>query len=216
MLIPVSTILSRVRTRYESATGGSSTRWSDSLLTDFVNEAIENIAESTLFYERYTSVPFQPNRQFYDLRGFTPETVVRIKSIYNTGNNLWLEPLNPDKLHLDWRQSTGNPQGFFTRGIYWFAIYPKSTAALTTNRNTQNYLRVYFAGIPSRFSNTQEVLRDLPNDMIPAIEDYCLYEMAAIDRRHDMALYYWDQYYQREERFRRFVDNRVGWGRIGI
>jgi hypothetical protein len=214
-MVPLSTILSRTRTRYESAVGGSSTRWSDSRLTDFVNEGLENIAEATLFYERYTTVPFQAYRTYYDLRGFTPETVVRIKSIYNTEGNIWLEPVNPDKLDDRWRQSTGDPRCFFTRGIYWFGIYPASASDSSANADDASYLRVYFAGLPNRFSNTQEVLRDLPDSMLPALEDYVLYEMAAIDKKKDMALHYWKSYQEREDRFKGFVNQRVGNGNLG-
>jgi hypothetical protein len=116
-MIPLSTILSRVRTRYESASGGSSTRWSDTRLTDFVNEGLENLAESTGFYERYTTIPFQAERNYFDLRGFTPETVVRVKSVYNSqGGGAWLQPVNPDLLDMNWRRATGVPQCFWTRG----------------------------------------------------------------------------------------------------
>ena len=213
-MIPLSTILSRCRTRYDSASGGSSTRWSDSRLTDFVNEGLENIAESTLFYERYTTVPLQANRTYYDLRGFTPETVVRVKSVFSTENNLWLEPFNPEKLDINWRQATGNPQIFWTRGIYWLGVYPKSASDSSADLSSASYLRVYFAGIPDRFANTQMILADLPDDMVPALEDYVLYEMAAIDHKNELAQYYWKSYLGREDRFNKFVAGRGDGARL--
>jgi len=214
-MIPLSTHISRIRTRYDSASGGSSTRWSDSRIQDFINEGLESLAESTLFYERYTTVPIQENRTWYDLRGFTPETVVRIRSIWNQQKNIWLNPINPMKLDPRWEQRTGSPEAFFTRGIYWFAVYPKSDAALTNDISTQGYMRVFFAGIPSRFTNTQQVLRDLPEDYFVALYDYVLSEMASIDGRTPMALHYWQSYQDRENRLSKFVGHRVDGARVG-
>jgi hypothetical protein len=181
---------------------------------DFFNEGLESLAESTLFYERYTTVPLQ-DRTWYDLRGFTPETVVRVKSIYNTDANLWLEPFNPLKLNNRWEHSTGSPQLFWTRGIYWFGTWPHYDAEPDNDAQDRLYLRVYFAGIPSRFTNTQAVLRDVPNDYWPAIYDYVLYEMSGIDGKTQASMNYYAKYMKREKSLSRFVDGRVDGARSG-
>lgn len=202
-MIPVSDLLSRIRIRYESASGGSSIRWTDSKLMDLVNEGLECLAESTGFYERYCTVPVQPNRTWYDLRGFTPETVVRIKSIWDTNRNEWLTPVIEEQLHFQWEDAEGEPQQFFTRGIYWFGVWPHAGS------DASGYMRVYFSGIPPRFTNTQMVLRDLPDDYYPALEDYVLYEMASIDREPKKAIRFWKSYSDREKSLANLVDRRL-------
>jgi hypothetical protein len=182
---------------------------------DFVNEGLESLAEATLFYERYTTLPLQEGVTWYDLRGFTPETVLKIKSVWNEEGNMWLEPGNPGKLDMRWEQATGNPRTFWARGIYYFGIYPKHDSAPSTDGQARVYLRVYFAGIPSRFTNTQAVLSDLPDDHVQALVDYVLYEMYAIDGETQMSLYYWNKYVTRETELARFVDGRVDGARTG-
>jgi len=199
-MIPLSEIISRVRTRYEVS---DSIRWSDSDIKGFINEGLECLAEATDFYERYVTIPIAPDRTWFDLRGFTPETVVSIKSIWSSIRNDWLQPVAEGDLQLDWEDSTGDPHLFFTRGVYWLGIWPKATSTSTGG------LRVYFAGIPNRYEMDQSVLHDLPNDHIPALEDYALHEMAFQDGEPQLAMRYYQSYLEREKKLSMFVDHRL-------
>ena len=199
-MIPLSEVISRVRTRYEVS---DTIRWSDDDIKGFINEGLECLAEATDFYERYVSIPMQPDRQWYDLRGFTPEVVVSIKSVWSSIRNDWLEPVDEGDLQFKWEDSTGDPHLFFTRGVYWLGIWPKGKSTVSGE------LRVYFAGIPNRFEIDQAVLHDLPDDHIVALEDYALHEMAFQDGESQLALRYWKSYLDRENRFSKFVDHRL-------
>ena len=202
-MIPVSTLISRIRTLYEAESGvASPVRWSDSAILGFVNEGLETLAEETGFYERYCTVPVEADRIYYDLRGFTPETVSTVKSVWCTNRNDWLVPSNPEQLPDDWEDATGDPQEFFVRGIFWLAVYPHPTSS-------SGYLRVHFAGIPSRFTHTQAVLGDLPDQYYPALEDYARYEMATIDGRPKRAIEHFKSYLTREKSLRTYIDRRL-------
>jgi hypothetical protein len=202
-MIPLSTLLSRIRTRYEAEAGVSSpVRWTDAEITKFVNEGLESLAESTGFYERYCTIPCEANRVYYDLRGFTPETVSRIKSIWCSNRNDWLKPETPENLDFTWEQATGDPLVFFTRGIYWIGLYPHPV-------DSTGYLRVYFEGIPGRFTHTQAVLGDLPDQYYPALEDYALYEMASLDGESQRAIAHFQAYVAREKALRNYMDRRL-------
>lgn len=206
-MIPLSEIISRVRTKHESATG---VRWSDDDIQSAINEGLQSLAEGTYFYERYATVPIQEGRQWYDLRGFTPEVVVRIKSIHSSNRNYWLTPISTEMLPYNWEQSVGEPQTFFTRGIYWYGVWPRAGSD-----STSGYHRVYFAGIPQDFSHPQAVLRDLPDNHVPALEDYALYEMAAQDRESKRAIMHYQSYLKRQRDLREFMDNRLQGGTAG-
>lgn len=202
-MIALSSLLSRIRVKYEAEAGVSSpVRWSDARLTTFVNEGLESLAEATGFYERYCTIPVEASRRYYDLRGFTPETVSRVKSVWSTTRNDWLAPKSVEDLGYGWQDSTGDPYLFFTRGIYWLAVHPLPTAS-------SGYLRVNFAGIPSRFAHTQAVLGDLPDNYYPALEDYALYEMAAQDRESGRAIAHYVSYLKREADLRNYLDRRL-------
>ena len=199
-MIPLSEIRSRVRTRFEQ---NGTVRWSDAEINGFINEGLENLAESTDFYERFVTIPIEADRIWYDLRGFTPETVVSIKSVWSSVRNDWLQPVDEGDLQFKWEDSTGDPQLFFTRGVYWFGIWPKAGSSTTGE------LRVYFAGIPNRYTVDQSVLHDLPDDHVPALEDYALHEMALQEGDVDLALRYWNSYMERENKLSMFVDHRL-------
>jgi len=202
-MILLSDLISRVRTRYESTSGGSSVRFTDANITDYLNEGLECLAEATSFYERYMTVPIQTGRQWYDLRGFSPETPVRIKGIYSTSRTGWLSPISEDHLEFQWEDSSGTPELYFTRGIYWLGVWPKPADT------DAGYLRVYFSGIPQRFEGTPSVLRDLPDNYAPALEEYALYEMASIDKETKKAISYWGMYVDREKALGGMVDRRL-------
>lgn len=201
-MIPLSQIISRIRTRYEVS---DTVRWSDSDIKLFVNEGLECLAESSHFYERYITIAVRPGT-WYDLRGFTPETVVSIKSAWSTTRNDWLTPVGEGDLQFKWEDSTGDPQLFFTRGVYWFGVWPKASSSTTGD------IRIYFSGVPNRYLVDQSVLYDLPDDHVPALEDYALHEMAFQDGEKQLALRYFKSYSDREKRLAQFVDHRLDGG----
>jgi hypothetical protein len=202
-MIPLSTLRTRIRARYETESGGSTVRFSDANITAFVNEGLEDLAEETGFYERYCSVPVETDRVYYDLRGYTVEIPTNIKSIWSSVRNDYLVQTNPETLGSSWEQDTaGTPVRFWTRGVFWFSIYPVSNA-------TTGYLRVKFAGIPPRFTFAQQVLYDLPDRYYPALEDYCLYEMAGADRQPKRAISYYQSYLGRQKSLHDLVDRRL-------
>lgn len=202
-MIPLSELTSRVRTRYEAESGGSSTRYTDADIRTFINEGLECLAEATGFYERYVTIPLVGGKTYYDLRGYTPETVVRIKSIWSPQRNDWLKPAAFSNLDTTWEQRAGDPQVFWVRGIHWIGVSPRPESGTTGK------IRIYFAGLPGRFTHPQAVLGDLPDDHLPALEDYALYEMAAMDRQVKLSLLHWADYAKREKLLADFTDRRL-------
>lgn len=64
-MIQLSDIISRIRTKHEQATN---VRWTDANIQGIINEGLESLAESTHFYERYTTIPMAVSRHWYDLQ----------------------------------------------------------------------------------------------------------------------------------------------------
>lgn len=200
-MILLADLIARIRVQHEQA---SAVRWTDADITEAINEGLETLAEATHFYERYTTIPFSAcaNRNYINLEGFVPETVVRITSIYNSNRTEWLRPVSPNLLPYDWTQSVGEPQVFFTRGANWLGLWPR-------NDGTTGYLRVHYSGVPVRVANTTEViLRDLPDNHLPALELYALYELAAQDRESKRAVQLFGKYKERERRLKMYIDGR--------
>ena len=207
-MVPLSELITRVRRRYEAEAGGSTTRFSDAAIKLYINEGLETLAEETGFYERYVTLPVA-EKNYYDLRGFTPETVVTVNSVWSSTRNDWLKPITIEDLSTTWEQTVGDPQGFFMEGINWLVVYPRPSTSTT------GYFRVHFQGVPGRFTHPQAVLGELPDDHVTALEDYALYEMAAADRSPKRALLHWASYQKREKAFRDFADRRLVANRAG-
>ncbi len=199
-MIDLAEIISRTRTRYDHAT---TTRWSDAEVALSISEGLETLAEETGFYERYTTLPVDKDRTYYDIRGFTPEIPLRIKSIWSTSRNQWLAPIVPNDLQFRWQDSRGEPEMFFTRGIYFIGLWPSGDSDATSG-----FLRVYFNAVPARWLHTQEVLSDLPKDYIPALIDYALYDLCSKDREPSKAIRHYKNYLRRENDLKNRLDRR--------
>lgn len=199
-MIPLSQIVSNVRTRYEAE---STVRWSDTPIVAAINDGLEDLSEASRFYERHISVPLGNLRSYYDLRGWMPETALGVTSVWNTSLNSWLEPTGIEKLGSRWERSTGTPLSFFMRGLFWMGVWPKPATSGT------GYLRIYFAGYAPKFTSSQSVLRDLPDDLITCLEDYALYELSAQDGESDRALLHFADYDARSKQFAAFIDRRI-------
>lgn len=198
-MIPLSQIIENVRIRHESE---STIRWADADIVDAINDGLDDLSEVTRFYERHVSVPIGNLRTYYDLRGFLPETALGVTSVWSTVTETWLDPVSPLELGSRWEQAAGPSLSFFTRGLYWMAVLPKTETGT-------GIFRVYFAAHAPHFTFPQAVLMDLLDDMVPALEEYALYELAAQDGETDRALGHWGEYSSRADLFAKFVERRI-------
>lgn len=197
-MIPLSEIINNVRIRHEAM---SSTRWKDVDIRDAINEGLDDLSDVTRFYERHVSVPVGNLRTYYDLRGWLPETALGVTSIWSDVIEDWLTPVKVSDLRTRWEQSTGPSRSFFMRGLFWMGVWPKPEA-------TAGFLRVYFAGFAPHFDFPQAVLRDFPDDFVPALEEYALYELAAQDGETTRALMHFSDYAARAITLTNFVARR--------
>jgi hypothetical protein len=204
-LIPLSQIAARVRTKFEAE---STARWTDQGIYDAVNEGLEELAEATLFFERYVTIPLVADRTYYDLRGYLPESAIGVTSVWDTTTSAWLTPINQGDLGFRWEESAGEPQFYFLRGANWLGVWPKVST-------TSGFIRVHFAGLPPRFTTPQSVLSDLPDDYVPALEEYALYELSAQDGETDKAIAHYQEYAAKEKSLADFVSRRTATARVG-
>ena len=203
-MIPFSTIIGNVRTQYEAE---STVRWSNADIGAAINEGLDDLSETSRFYERHVSVPIAGQRIYYDLRGFLPESALGITSVWSSVVEDWLQPVSPKELKSRWEQSTGSPKSFFMRGLFWMAVWPKP-------ETTTGFHRVYFAGHAPHFTFPQDVQRDLLDSFVPSLEEYALYELCAQDGETTRALSHWSEYSRRTKEITDFVERRTVSARV--
>lgn len=206
-MLTLSDIRSRVRTKFEHA---STTRWSDADVNEAINDGIGELSEATRYFERWVSVPLKENRNYYDLRGLTPEIVLSVTGVRHEAGVRWLEPMNLcDITYQEWEQTTGNPIGWLTRGLWWLVIWPKPTS------DVDEWLRVYYSAVAPALTDDGHEPKGLPDEFVPALEEYAVYELLQREGETDKALYWWGKYRERERLLEQHMAHRVTTARTG-
>lgn len=203
-MIPLSTIIANVRTRYEAE---STVRWSDADITDAINEGLDDLSEVTHFYERHVAVPIIGKKNYYDLRGWLPENALGVTSIWSSVRETWLIPATVNQWRSQWERSSGPAEQFAMRGFFWMAIWPRPESG-------DGYFRVYFPGLAPHYTHAQSVLLDLLDDFEPALEDYALYELNAQDGEGELAVKHFKNYEDRAKKLADFVERRLQTARV--
>lgn len=205
-MISFGELESRVRTLYEAE---SHVRVSSASILEAANDGLDELSEATGFYERFAPIQLKGGQTYYDMRGFLPENVVSINSVYNVDQQIWLDPVGyRDLLTPRWDTVPGDPQQYLFRGLFWLGVFPRPSGDTGS-------IRVYYSGIAPHFKDDYSVLSDLPDDFVPALEDYALYGLSADDAETDKAMIHWADYLGREKELKNFVENRISTARAG-
>lgn len=206
-MLTLSDIRSRVRTRYEAA---SSTRWTDADINAAINDGIGELSEATRYYERTVSIPLKEKRSYYDLRGLTPETALSVTAVWHETGVRWLSPITLGDISIEeWEETRGNPHSWFVRGQWWLGVWPSPSTDL------DEWLRVYYTGVAPVLEEDGEEPAQLPDEFVPALEEYALYELHQREGETDKALYWWEKYQGREKALEQHVAHRLTTARTG-
>jgi hypothetical protein len=198
-MITFAELESRVRTLYEST---GTTRWASLDFLRAANEALDDLSESTGFYESFVTIPLRGKQTYYDLRGFT--TGFRINFVFNTQQQIWLTPVGiGDLITPRWETVPGEPVRYMVRGAYWLGLYPRPSGDVGS-------VRVYFDGIAPHFRDFGSVLvSDYPDDYVDALESYMLYDLSGRDGESERAVGHWNDYHKRAKQLEAFVTQRT-------
>lgn len=206
-MLTLSDIRSRVRTRFEAA---STTRWSNADVNAAINDGLAELSEATGYYERWKSVPLKGGRTYYDLRAIPSETHLSVTAVWHESGNRWLAPINwRDLTYEEWEETAGLPISWFVRGYCWLGLWPHPSADL------DEWVRVYYTAVAPELEDDGEEPVQLPDEFVPALEEYAIYELQQRDGETEKALYWWGKYKEREEALRRHMAERVTTARIG-
>lgn len=197
----LSEIRDRVRTRFEAS---SNTRWSDAVINAAINEGLEELSETTGYYERHISIPLKQKRTYYDLRGLIPDSALGVTAVWHENTNRWLNSYTHREMtYSEWEKVVGDPIVWFPRGLWWLGLWPKSSS------DSDQWVKVYFCGLAPELTDDAQEPADLSEDFIPALEEYALYDLYQRDGETQKALGLWASYRQREYELTKHVANRT-------
>jgi hypothetical protein len=204
-MLTLSEIRSRVRVRFEAS---SSVRWTDADIDGAINAGLEELSEATRYYERWVSFPLKP-RTYYDLRTL-PDTVLSITAVQHEAGVRWLTPINLDDIgYGQWEETHGGPISWFTRGAWWLGVWPRPSD------DVDEFLRVYYSAVAPALLEDGQIPAQLPDEFVPALEEYALYELQQREGETEKALYWWGKYKEREDALAQHVAHRVTTARTG-
>jgi len=212
MAVPAQVIES-VRERLRDM---ESVRYTDQDLVDAYNDALDEIADATEFYELSAVVKRRKWALYTDLRGILPPEFLRVKAVWNMSTNRWLDPTDIRELDLrltrGWEKNANLSRWWFMRGMWHLGAYP-------VPGDDYSNLKVYYASLVPHIS-----LGDVdfvpsgtfpfPPDFNCAIEFYMLFSLLADAGETQKALGFWSQYAELEEQLKAMVQQRMTRDRI--
>lgn len=206
-MLTLSEIRSRVRTRYEAS---STVRWSDADLNAAINEGLGELSEATRYYEQWVSIPLKEDRTYYDLRGWIPDSFLSVSAVWHQSGNRWLSPASHrDMDRQRWELTAGQPVLWFPRGLWWLGLFPHPSA------DSDEFVRVYYSAVAPALEEDGEEPRQLPDEFVPALEEFALYELTQRDGDSEKALYWYGKYKVRESELEQHMAHRISTARTG-
>jgi hypothetical protein len=184
--------------------------WADSDIEQALNEGYEEMADATEWYERFATLDLLSGKTYFDLRSVLSDTILAPKRIRNNQTEKWLTPTDPRELDyhtfVQWEKNTGEPQMFFTRGLWWLGFYPKQNA-------DSGSVRLYYSSIPPAMSADEDEPA-FPEEFHYGPVAYAVYDLLCQDRETQKGLIWWKEYVLTEEAFRRYVIGRISLDRV--
>lgn len=181
------------------------TFWTDQDIKDALNEALEEVADATEYYERQATIPMLHGRTYYDLTSLLPDTFLSPRRGWNTTTQRWLRPTdarNQDEhTYVQWELTYGPPNSYLLRGNWWMGVFPRSSD------DSSSKIRLYYTAIPPRMSaSTDEPA--FPQEFHPGIVNLAISDLLSQDRETAKAISYWTSGQGYVEGLRAHVEGR--------
>lgn len=191
--------------RRRLAEHGTPVFWTDADVSAALNAGEMELADATEWNEQHVTVPLTTDRTYYDLRSVIGDNFLAIRPNFDTQTNRWLLPSSVremDARDRRWEMGTGEPQRFFTRGLFWLGLWPTPQADLGT-------FKQYYVGLPDPMVDDDDE-PGFPDTWHYACVDFALTELWAMDGETAFAMAAWAAYLGAEAELRVWVDTRAG------
>lgn len=197
-----------VRARLDEATANF---YSDQDVKDALNEAYQEMADESEWYERNATIALTANAVYYDLSSASilTDEFLSLRWCYNTQTTRWLEPSSVydlDRQYRAWENTTGAPDYFFMRGLWNVGLYPKPAA-------TSGTVRLYYSAVPAALSAGGDT-PSFHQEFHLGLVEYALYDLYGQDAETKEALRHWQQYRGYADGLRAWVQGRISRPRL--
>jgi hypothetical protein len=192
----------------------SATFWTDDDIKDAINDAYEEIADATEFYERQATIPLLSGRTYFDLTSILEDdTFLSPRRGWETATSRWYEPTNMRDLdehtYVQWELTQGAPRMYFLRGNWWLGVWPKA------NDDVSYKMRFYYTAIPPPFEDDSDE-PIFPGEFHMGIVEIALADLLGQERETNSALTHWATGQDYIKQVKEHVDQRQTMARLDV
>jgi amino acid transporter len=194
---------SEVRRRL--AEHGGPVYWTDAEIGAALNAGYMEASDATEWHEGHVSIALTSNRIYYDLRSCIGESFLAVRPSFDPQTNRWLIPSavrEMDARDRRWEMSTGEPQRFFTRGLWWLGLWPSI-------QTETGVWKQYYASLPDPLVDDDDQ-PGFPGPWHMIVVNFAMTELWAMDGETAFALAEWKLYLDGEGELQQWVDKRGG------
>lgn len=185
---------------------GAPVFWGVADVKEAINEGYAEMSDASEWYERNSTIGLLSNRTYYDLRtNLGGDTILTPGRCFSSVNNTWLLPSSVRELDrhvsFQWEKNISTPRRMFQRGMFHLGVHPKPSGDVGT-------IKLYYTAMPADLSADS----DEPGfyaEHHPGIVDYACYDLLCQDGEIELALGFWKQYLEYEERLVKDVKGRA-------
>lgn len=186
----------------ESAT--SPIYWTSDDVDTAVAAGYAELSDASEWDERSVLIDLLQDRPLYDLRTVLGPAFLAIGPAYNTTTHRWLLPSTVrmmDAHDRRWEWTTGEPQRFFLRGLWWLGLWPRTLSEA-------GQIKQYYVALPDALdSETDEPA--FPGNFHYGIVEFAVADLFAQDGEADLALQAWAEYLRIEGGLSQWVADRA-------
>lgn len=173
--------------------------------TDFVasiQDGYDEAVASTGIIIKATTLAFQKDLSYYDLRTLIPD-YLGVIAIFNSLTKRWLLPTSINKLdrhRYDWEICYGTPEYFSAISFRYMALFRKPHVVGYGN------MYIYYAATAPTLSSSDTIL--IPDDYLTTLEDYCITDLQEQQQEWNKAGRHFESYVSNLEELRVWCKNR--------
>lgn len=179
--------------------------WTDDEIGAALNAGYMEASDATEWHEAHVSVALTNDRPYYDLRSVLGPGFLALRPAFDVQTHRWLIPSairEMDARDRRWEMTTGEPQRFVARGLWWLGFWPRLQADL-------GVWKQYYTSLPDPMVDDEDE-PGFPLQWHMICVNFALTELWAMDGETTFALTQWQFYLEGEGELQQWVDKRGG------